>query len=87
MGVILYSDVTHTAIRSSGIYYPIYLSIANIHESVRKKDYGRVLVGYLPQVFATTAKLATQSFRTMVRNLKHEALRILTEPLRRVETT
>lgn len=84
----MYSDETHTAIRSSGIYYPVYLSLGNIDESVRKKDYGRMLVGFLPLVFGgNVRKTQTVAYQNMTRRFKQEALAILTQPLRDVANT
>jgi hypothetical protein len=82
LSIILYSDATNVDTLGKSQLHPIYVSIGNIKNWRRNKSDAKQLLGYLPILQAKdTSDKNSVNFKKAVRQVFHESLKILLDPL------
>ena len=82
LSIILYSDATTCDLLGKTSEHPIYLTLGNISSWTRNRPDAKVLLGYLPQLKASSvAQKRSGSFRLTKRTLYQYSLDILIRPL------
>ncbi|KAF8879040.1 hypothetical protein BD779DRAFT_1612954 [Infundibulicybe gibba] len=87
--VILGSDKTTVSVATGqNDYYPLYASLGNVHNNVRRAHRGAVsIIGFLSVTKADRQYAEDPLFRRFRRQLFHESLCAILEPLRKGMTT
>lgn len=82
ISLILYSDATTCDVLGKTSRHPIFLTLGNIPQKYRNKQYAKSIIGFLPILKAKNqTEQQSDLFRTEIRQTFHKCLDIIFKPI------
>ena len=82
ISLILYSDATTCDVLGKTSRHPIFLTLGNIPQKYRNKQYAKSIIGFLPILAAgNQTERKSDAFRMEVRQTFHKCLDIILKPI------
>ena len=82
ISLILYSDATICDVLGKTSQHPIFLTLGNIPQKYRNKQYAKSIIGFLPILKAKNkTECNSDVFRIKIKQTFHKCLDIILDPL------